>query len=44
MYVDDIVITGLNTKLIHDLIIRLNLKFALKELGRLAHLVGIEAK
>ncbi|GAU27211.1 hypothetical protein TSUD_108020 [Trifolium subterraneum] len=42
IYVDDILITGSTPHLIHDLIHKLNVKFALKQLGEVDYFLGIE--
>lgn len=44
VYVDDIIITGSSTKLVHDLIRNLNSSFALKELGRPDYFLVLEVK
>lgn len=44
VYVNDILITGSHTSLIHDLINKLHNKFALKRLGRPNYFMGIEVK
>lgn len=44
MYVDDILITGSSSWLVHELINRLNAQFALKQLGELDYFLGIEVK
>lgn len=42
VYVDDILMTGLSTQLIHVLIDKLHEKFALKKFGIPRYLLGIE--
>lgn len=42
VYVDDILITASNTKIISDLVTQLSSKFALKDLGNLHYFLGIE--
>lgn len=42
IYVDDILITGSAPHLISDLIHKLNMKFALKQLGQIDYFLGIE--
>ncbi|CAJ2661706.1 unnamed protein product [Trifolium pratense] len=42
VYVDDILITGSDSHLVKDLIHKLNVKFALKQLGELDYFLGIE--
>lgn len=44
VYVNDIIIIGSSSSLITSLIQRLNVKFALKELGELDYFLGIEVK
>lgn len=44
IYVDDILISGSLSTLVHDLIHKLNAKFALKQLGQLDYFLGIEVK
>jgi histone deacetylase 1/2 len=44
IYVDDILITGSAPHLIQDLIHKLNIKFALKQLGEVDYFLGIEVK
>ena len=44
VYVDDILITGSSSPLIHDLINKLHNKFALKKLGKPEYFLGIEVK
>ena len=44
MYVDDILISGSNTKSGEELITSLNRKFALKDLGVVDYFLGIQAK
>ncbi|PNX93258.1 histone deacetylase, partial [Trifolium pratense] len=42
IYVDDILITGSSSQLIEDLIHKLNIQFALKQLGEIDYFLGIE--
>ncbi|PNX93512.1 histone deacetylase, partial [Trifolium pratense] len=42
VYVDDILITGSDSQLVKDLIHKLNIKFALKQLGEVDYFLGIE--
>jgi histone deacetylase 1/2 len=42
IYVDDILITGSSSQLISDLIHKLNMHFALKQLGQVDYFLGIE--
>lgn len=44
VYVADIVITGSNPKLIHDLIAKLQTHFALKHMGKPEYFLGLEVK
>lgn len=44
IYVDDIIITGTSSQLIESLITKLNAVFALKQLGNLDYILGIEVK
>lgn len=44
VYVDDILITGYNSVLAHDLINKLHFKFALKKLGKPSYFLGIEVQ
>ncbi|XP_058785002.1 uncharacterized mitochondrial protein AtMg00810-like [Vicia villosa] len=44
VYVDDILIIGSSSAHIHELIIKLHHKFALKKLGRPSYFLGIEVK
>jgi histone deacetylase 1/2 len=42
IYVDDILITGSSPALVHDVIVKLNMQLALKQLGQLDYFLGIE--
>ncbi|XP_022004115.1 uncharacterized mitochondrial protein AtMg00810-like [Helianthus annuus] len=42
LYVDDIVLTASNDKLLHDIISALSREFAMTDLGRLHHFLGIK--
>lgn len=42
VYVDDIIITGNDGKIIDEFVTQLNVKFSLKDLGRLHYFLGIE--
>lgn len=44
IYVDDIIVTGSSSSLIQSLISKLNVKFALKQLGQLDYFLGIEVR
>nr|KYP47850.1 Retrovirus-related Pol polyprotein from transposon TNT 1-94 [Cajanus cajan] len=44
VYVDDIIITGNNSSVLHSIISQLNSTFSLKDLGRLDFFLGIEVK
>jgi histone deacetylase 1/2 len=44
VYVDDILLTGSSSTLLHDLICKLNSKFALKHMGKPDYFLGIEVK
>jgi histone deacetylase 1/2 len=44
VYVDDILLTGSSSTLLHDLIHKLNSKFALKHMGKPDYFLGIEVK
>ena len=44
IYVDDIIITGSSSSLLHSFICVLSQQFAMKDLGKLHYFLGIEAK
>lgn len=44
IYVDDIIVTGNNTKVLESFIKQLNVVFSLKDLGPLHYFLGIEAQ
>lgn len=44
VYVDDIIITSSSSSMVQDLTQKLNIKFALKELGNLDYFLGVEVK
>ncbi|XP_031282075.1 uncharacterized protein LOC116140604 [Pistacia vera] len=44
VYVDDILLTGSNTKLVHGIVHKLNTEFALKTLGSLKYFLGFEVR
>lgn len=42
LYVDDMLVTGNNSKLLHDLLEALNTQFKMKDLGNLGYFLGIQ--
>ena len=42
IYVDDIIVSGLNTVLVHQMVSSLHFQFALKDLGILNYFLGVE--
>jgi histone deacetylase 1/2 len=44
VYVDDILLTGSSSTILHDIIHKLNSKFSLKHMGKPDYLLGIEVK
>jgi len=42
LYVDDILITGSDSRYIHQLIQALNVRFEMRHLGQLKHFMGID--